>query len=227
MTGVHLHKRFESRQVRDILAKYFDKQIKAKDAYRYLSISKSRFYQLLTMYRDNPEEFAIDYRRNISNNKLNARVKEHILSELTIEKEKIIDNPNVPTSRYNYSYIRDLLSQKYQEPVSLPTVITIAKDNNFYKPKRKKAKVHDRQVLTSFVGELVQHDSSHHLFAPDAFKKWYLITSVDDFSRKLLLARLVSLETAWTHILSVEDVCTRFGIPFSYYVDQQQHLSLC
>jgi len=33
---------------------------------------------------------------------------------------------------YNYSYIKDLLEQKYSQKVSLPTIIDRAKRNNFY-----------------------------------------------------------------------------------------------
>ncbi len=51
-------------------------------------------------------------------------------------------------------------------------------------------------------------------------KKWHLITSLDDYSRKLLSARLVLAETTFLHIKAVEDVCLRYGMPFSYYVDQ-------
>jgi hypothetical protein len=40
------------------------------------------------------------------------------------------------------------------------------------------------------MGELIQHDSSFHLFAPAAQRKGYLITSLDDHSRYLLYARL-------------------------------------
>jgi hypothetical protein len=216
----HLHKRLQEAQVVDILQKYFSKTIRAKEAYRYLAVSRSRFYELLILYQKNPGQFTITYKRNKPNNKLQKTVQEHILAELSFEKEKIIDNPNVPTNRYNYSYIRNLLREKYNEQVSLPTIITLAKANDFFKTKRKREQIHTRQVLTNFVGELVQHDSSHHLFAPDCLKKWYLITSLDDYSRKLLHARLVLMETTWRHIQSVEDVCIRFGIPFSYYVDQ-------
>ena len=53
----------------------------------------------------------------------------------------------------------------------------------FLKPKRK---AHDREVITNYPGELIQHDSSHHQFAPYAAKKWYLITSIDDYSRLIL-----------------------------------------
>jgi hypothetical protein len=218
--GKHLHKRFVEDQVKDIVTKYIKKKLRGKEACRYLGIGRTRLHQLVKEYQSNPEKPVVCYKRTIATRGVKQSIKEHILTELSFEKEKIIDNPSVPTNRYNYSYIRNLLREKYNEQVSLPTIITLAKANNFFKTKRKREQIHTRLVLTNFVGELVQHDSSHHLFAPDCLKKWYLITSLDDYSRKLLHARLVVVETTWMHIQSVEDVCIRFGIPFSYYVDQ-------
>ncbi|MCJ7790583.1 MAG: hypothetical protein MUP69_10505 [Candidatus Atribacteria bacterium] len=100
----------------------------------------------------------------------------------------------------------------------MPTIIDRAKRNNFYflKPKRK---AHDREVITNYPGELIQHDSSHHLFAPYADRKWYLITSIDDYSRLILYAVLVERETAWEHILALEAVLLKYGFPLAYYVD--------
>jgi len=76
----------------------------------------------------------------------------------------------------------------------LPTIIDQAKRNNFYflRPKRK---AHDREVVTNYPGELIQHDTSHYNFSPYAASKWYLITSLDDFSRFILYAVLVERET--------------------------------
>ena len=218
--GKHLHKRFVEDQVKDIVTKYIEKKLRGKEACRYLGIGRTRLHQLVKDYQSNPDKPVVGYKRSVATRVVKQSIKEHILAELSFEKEKIIDNPNVPTNKYNYSYIRNLLWEKYNEQVSLPTIITLAKANDFFKTKRKREQIHTRQVLTNFVGELVQHDSSHHLFAPDCLKKWYLITSLDDYSRKLLHARLVLVETTWMHIQSVEDVCIRFGIPFSYYVDQ-------
>jgi hypothetical protein len=216
----HLHKRFDELQIKDIISKYSSKQISAKEACRFLGIGRTRLHELTVAYRLNPTAFQIGYERHTPNNKLKESIQKHILSELTFEKKHIIDNPHVPTKRYNYSYIKNLILEKYDEQVSLPTVIQIAKDNEFWKAKRKREQIHTRQVLTNFVGELIQHDSSHHLFAPDALKKWYLITSLDDYSRKLLHARLVPIETTWIHFQAVEDVCLRVGVPFAYYIDQ-------
>ena len=73
--------------------------------------------------------------------------------------------------------------------------------------------------MTNYPGELIQHDSSHHLFAPYAESKWYLITSLDDYSRLILYAVLVERETAWEHILALESVFLKYGFPLAYYVD--------
>lgn len=220
--GKQLHKRFVEDQVKDIVVKYIEKKLRAKEACRYLGIGRTRLHQLVKAYQSNPQKSVVGYKRNAPTRMIKQSIREHILTELSFEKEKIIDNPNVPTNRYNYSYIQNLLSEKYDEQVSLPTIITLAKTNDFWKAKRKREQMHTRQVLTNFIGELIQHDSSHHLFAPDAMNKWYLITSLDDYSRKLLHAQLVLVETTWIHIQAVEDVCLRFGIPFSYYSDQHR-----
>lgn len=216
----HLHKRFTNEQVRDIVGKFVTKQLRSKEACRYLGIGRTRLYQLVTQYKDNPERVDITYTRTTPTHTIAASIKDHILTELAVEKEKIIDNPAVPTNKYNYSYIQSLIAEKYTETVSLPTIIALAKANDYWKATRKKENKHTRVVLTNFVGELIQHDASDHLFAPDALQKWHLITSLDDYSRKLLSARLVLAETTFLHMKAVEDVCLRFGIPFSYYVDQ-------
>ena len=218
--GKHLHKRFIDDQVKDIVTKYVEKKIRGKEACRYLGIGRTRLHQLMKAYQSHPHTPVIGYKRTVPPRRVKSSIQEHILSELSFEKERIIDNPHVPTNKYNYSYIRNLLQEKYSEQVSLPTIIALAKANDYWKTKRKREQIHTRQVLTNFVGELIQHDSSHHLFAPDSMKKWYLITSLDDYSRKLLHARLVPVENTWVHIQAVEDVCLRVGIPFSYYSDQ-------
>lgn len=66
---------------------------------------------------------------------------------------------------------------------------------------------------------MIQHDSSYHRWSPYVDDKWYLITSIDDYSRYLLFAELVEKETRWMHIKALESVWLRHGLPFSYYVD--------
>jgi len=212
-----LHKNFTDNQVKSLLKSYLDKKIKISYILQMLKIKRSRFFELLAKYRKDPDSFSIQYERKTINRKIDPDIEKNIVKELKIEKD-LIKAKEVPIKYYNYSYIKDLLEQKYSQKVSLPTIIDRAKRNNFYflKPKRK---AHDREVLTNYPGELIQHDSSHHQFAPYAASKWYLITSLDDYSRLILYAVLVERETTWEHILALEAVLLKYGFPLTYYVD--------
>jgi len=212
-----LHKNFTDEQVKLLLNSYVDKKIKISYILQMLKIKRRRFFELLAKYRKDPDSFSIQYERKTINRKIDPDIEKNIVKELKIEKD-LIKAKDVPIRYYNYSFIKDLLEQKYCQKVSLPTIIDRAKRNNFYflRPKRK---AHDREVITNYPGELIQHDSSHHLFAPYAASKWYLITSIDDYSRLILYAVLVERETTWEHILALEDVLLKYGFPLAYYVD--------
>lgn len=80
-------------------------------------------------------------------------------------------------------------------------------------------KDHDREVLTNYIGELIQHDTSIHVWSPLAEVEWHLITSLDDHSRYMMYADLWEKESSWSHIVSLKSDVTRFGCPLSYYVD--------
>lgn len=118
-----------------------------------------------------------------------------------IEKS-LIDDPSLPITTYNYSAVRGRLA-KHELEVSLPTIITRAKNLGCYQARPKK-KVHDHEVVTTAIGALIQHDASLHRWSPYVEEKWALITSLDDFSRKLLYADFVSSETTWAHIRAAE-----------------------
>ena len=219
-----LHKNFTDGQVKSLLKSYLDKKIKIDYILQMLKIKRRRFFELLAKYRKDPDNFSIQYNRKTINRKIDPDIERNIVKELKIEKD-LIKNKDIPIKWYNYSYIKDLLEQKYNQKVSLPTIIDRAKRNNFYflRPKRKS---HDKEVLTNYPGELIQHDSSHHQFAPYAASKWYLITSLNDFSRSILYASLVERETIWEHILALEYVLLKYGFPLAYYVDSQRLIAL-
>ena len=212
-----LHKKFVDDQVKNLFARYLKKDIERQYIQEILGISKTRFFILLREYRKHPECFSIQYKR-VSKPKLSKIAEEAILKELMIERN-MIENKDIPVWKYNYSYVKDRLQSQYNQKVSLTTIIKRAKDNNFYLPKKPKKTIHDREVLTNYAGELIQHDSSFHLWSPSAKEKWYLITSLDDFSRFLLYAILVKRETSWAHIQALQTVILKYGFPFSYYVD--------
>lgn len=212
-----LHKRFSSDQLKELFARYLRNEIERTYIQEILGIKKSRFFMLLKQYKENPQHFTIHYHRTKAPRSISPEIEHTILKELSIEK-KIIQNKAIPVTSYNYSYIRDRLHGKYHQKVSLPTIIDRAKRYGFYLQKPKRT-IHDREVLTHYVGELIQHDASYHLWAPAAHEKWYLITSLDDYSRFMLYAVLVKKETSWAHILALQTVILRYGLPYAYYVD--------
>ena len=131
----------------------------------------------------------------------------------------MIFNKDIPISCYNYSYLQGQLKKKYKQDVSLSTIISRAKKNDYYLGRRP-AKVHDREVLIHYIGELIQHDSSYHLWAPAGKEKWWMNTSLDDYSRFLLDANLTHYEQTWPHIEALQNIVLEHGLPHRYYVDQ-------
>ena len=213
-----IHKRFTTEQVKEMITRYLHHKIERKYIQSMLGIGKTRFFELVQDYRENLNKFSIGYSRASSDHhRVDAKIEKNILKELSIDK-LAIENKDTPLKRYNYSYVKEQLETKYGQKVSLPTVIDRAKKHNFYF-KARKHKIHDREVLTRYAGELIQHDASYHLWAPAAGEKWYLITSLDDFSRYILYAALLKRESIWAHILALQTIALKHGLPYSFYVD--------
>lgn len=215
---VQLHKKFTDSQVKELIERYLKKEIERKYIQEILCIGKTRFFALVKNYHERPVGFSIQYKRKTETRSIPQSIEKNIIKELKIEK-KLINDKNVPIRSYNYSYIKDRLEKEYKQKVSLPTIIDRAKKNDFYLKKKPKKATHDREVLTNYAGELIQHDSSYHLWSPPAREKWYLITSLDDFSRFILYANLLKKETSWAHINALQRVILKYGTPYCYYVD--------
>ena len=210
-----IHRRFTTEQVKVLFKAYCKGTLDRPAVQETLGIGKARFFALLKQYRHNPEGFCLIYQRTAPA-RLPARAEEEIERELMLEKG-LIDDPTLPITTYNYSAIRDRLVKR-AVIVSLPTIITRAQSLGCYRPHPRK-KVHDREVVTTAIGTLIQHDASHHRWSPYAKERWVLITSLDDFSRKMLYADLFEQETTWAHIRAAEALMRTCGIPLRYYVD--------
>ena len=210
-----LHKRFTEDQIKMLLSSYCEGLLTRSEIQEILGIGKTRFFALLKEYRRAPDSFSVTYERHTPG-RLSAEAESEIQRELLREKE-IVENRDLPISGYNYSALRDRL-KKNGIKVSVTTIIDRAKRLGCHKP-RKKRKAHDREVLTASIGALIQHDSSLHLWSPYAQEKWVLITSIDDFSRKLLFADFAPKDTTWAHIQASQALMQAYGIPFRYYVD--------
>ena len=221
-----LHKRFSAEEVKALFRKYLYEGIELIYVLETLKIKKSRFFSLLKEYARDPNNFSLQYKRKSATRRISADVERSIIKELKEEK-KLIEDKDISVTSYNYSYVKDRIYENYKQKVSLPTIINRAKKEGLYKPKKRKKKSHDREVHSNYIGELIQHDSSHHKFSPYADKKWYLITSLDDYSRLLLYAKLIEKETSWQHILALQDIFLIWGLPFLLLCGFSLYLSLC
>ncbi len=211
-----LHKQFTVEQIKVLFASYEQGHLSRKEIENTLGINKTRFFALLKQYRNQPDAFSIEYHRT-NRSRLGEQAEEKIRHELLRDKE-LIDNKDLPVYGYNYSALNDRLTKEGIR-VSTTTIIKRAKQWDCYRAKKKKKDRHDREVITSATGDLIQHDASIHKWSPYADNKWTLITSLDDYSRMILYAELVESETSWAHIQAAQTLMQTFGIPLRYYVD--------
>lgn len=214
-TMTQVHKRFTVEQVKVLFQGYSQGNLSRVDVERMLEIGKTRFFALLKSYRQDQETFSIAYQR-ASKGRLSEQAETEVQQELLREKA-LIEDKDLPIYDYNYSALADRLKKKGVH-VSTTTITKRAKALGCYQPRKKKA-VHDREVLTAAIGDLIQHDASLHKWSPFAEEKWTLITSLDDYSRMLLYADFVEEENTWTHIQAAQSVMQTFGLPLRYYVD--------
>lgn len=210
-----LHKRFTTDQIKVLLQGYCQGDLARLEIQQLLGMGKTRFFALLRQYRQDPETFSIVYFRETPT-RLSAEIEAEIERELRRE-QRLVEDPDLPISSYNYAALRDRLQKKHIT-VSVTTIISRAKRLGCHK-LRKKGQAHDREVVTSAIGALIQHDASLHLWSPFAQKKWTLITSIDDYSRMLLFADFFPKETSWAHIQATQSLMQTHGIPLRYYVD--------
>lgn len=213
---MQVHKRLSDEQVRVILKEYTSGHLFLNEALDLLGVKRSRFFLLVKKYKQQQTQFTIAYERKTK--KRLSRKKERTIHHALLEEKALIANPNLPITTYNYSATRDRLKDANIH-VAFSTLIERAKHYDCYKPTWRKERVHDREVLTTAIGALIQHDSSIHLWSPYARDKWYLITSLDDYSRMLLFADFVERETSWEHIRAAKQLMLTYGIPLQYYTD--------
>jgi hypothetical protein len=148
-----LHKKFTDFQIKDLLTRYLKKKVEREEIQKVLGIKKTRFFALVKRLKDDPENFSVLYSRRIPTRTISKAIETNIIKELNTEKD-LIQAKEVPIRWYNYSYIKDILENDYNQKVSLSTIINRAKTNGFYltKPKRK---AHDREVITNYPGEMI------------------------------------------------------------------------
>jgi hypothetical protein len=74
-----LHKRFSSDQVKELLERYSKKEIERKYLQEILAISRRRFFMLLKQYKENPQNFTIQYQRTTPSRTISPEIEQNIL----------------------------------------------------------------------------------------------------------------------------------------------------
>lgn len=141
--GKHLHKRFLEKEVIDVFERYLSDEIGVSEALALLDIRRRRFFDLLKIYKEEPDKFSLEYKRRGANRRIDQKVEKKIMNELEKEREIIRDQRN-PVTHYNYSYLRNLLETKHKIKVSLPTIIRRAKKGGFIGRRKQKRVMTER-----------------------------------------------------------------------------------
>ena len=83
--AAQIHKKFTSVQVKELLQKYLDKEVERKYLQQILGIGKSRFFELIEAYRNNPQPFSIDYKRSGEAKRIAPEVKNFSDKEMSMD----------------------------------------------------------------------------------------------------------------------------------------------
>ena len=88
---VQIHKAFTDEQVRELMQRYVDQQVDRKHLQELLGIKERRFFDLLKKYREDPQNFTIQYHRRSPFLPLSIGLKRTIFTYLKNRK-----NPSMP-----------------------------------------------------------------------------------------------------------------------------------
>ena len=132
-----IHKRMIDEQVRIILYRYVKKGISVLQAMNLLDLKRRQFFEWVKRYKEQGEGFSIEHKQSNEHRRISESIEENIIKELKMDKA-LIDDRAMPVRFYNYSFIKDQIEKKYQQEVSLPTIIDRAKKRVFIFQDRKR-----------------------------------------------------------------------------------------
>jgi len=186
-----------------------------KQASRELNLSYRHTQRLLKKFLNADMDLnSLVYKRtHPAWNKLDESIKDKIVH---IHKQY----PDI-----NHCHIADLLEEKISKRIHPSTIRRILLKEQLYQPKPQKRRPRKRFEMASF-GELVQMDTSEHLWLPKLEKETYMIALLDDHSRELLATELVERDTTWNNMLIIRRVIEEYGLFKTLYVDNDSMFKL-
>jgi len=212
-----IHKRLPVEFVQEVLSSFNQHRISEKEAMDLLGVKRSRLHQLrkrwLLKNRKNP--FRLWRRVDNAFHVLTEEVRQWLDKELKYIRQEA----DLFRGKFNFAFLAEEAEKRFGRPFCRNSLRLYALRSGYYHAlPDEKGKVYTR-FETSGPGALFQHDSSYHLWLPHRREKQYLILTKDDYSRRVVGARIVERETTFEHLQTVRETVTTYGIPLAYYLD--------
>jgi transposase InsO family protein len=182
-----------------------------------LGIRRSRLHQLRKRWlkSNKKKPFSLWQRAGSAFHVISPEVKEWLDKQLRYIRQEA----DTFRGKFNFAFLAEEAQKRFNRHFSRNSIRLYALKNGYYHAlPSEKGKVYTR-FETSGPGALFQHDSSYHLWLPSTGKKQYLIITKDDYSRIIVGARIVEVETSFEHLQTVKETVIKYGIPFAYYLD--------
>jgi transposase InsO family protein len=215
--GKRVHKRLPVEFVKEVLEAFNSHKISEKEAMGLLGVRRSRLHQLrrrwLLSHRKRP--FVLWQRGESTFHVISEEVRQWLDKELRyIQKEA-----ETFRGKFNFAFLAEEAEKRFHRPFCRNSIRVYALRNGYYHAlPSEKGKVYTR-FEASGPGALFQHDSSYHLWLPLTRRKQYLILTKDDYSRRVVGARLTDVETSFEHLQVVRQTIRLYGLPLAYYLD--------
>lgn len=212
-----VHKRIVPLFMVEVFEAYQNKQMSLQAAMKELQLSRSSFFKYYASFKKDPNTVLAPVPKRKGNRRFPSSTDEKIVALLRAEKE-LVWNPSVRVGKVNFAALSEELQRTEKLAVSSETIRRKAVAWKLHNPRERGVKIY-REVETSKVGRLFQHDTCIHQWSP-YMNHFYLILTVDDHSRRIVFAKFFEEETSMNHILSVRDAGLSIGLPLAYYTDR-------
>jgi transposase InsO family protein len=212
-----IHKRLPVKFVEQVLESFNGHRISEKEAMELLGVKRSRLHQLRKRWllSNRKKPFGLWQRAENAFHVLTEEVKEWLDQELRYIRQEA----DLFRGKFNFAFLAEEAEKQFHRPFCRNSLRLYALKSGYYHAlPEEKGKVYTR-FETSGPGALFQHDSSYHLWVPHRKEKQYLILTKDDYSRRVVGARMVERETTFEHLQTVRQTVSTYGIALAYYLD--------
>ncbi len=212
-----IHKRLPIGFVEEVLDSFNEHRISEKEAMELLGLGRSRLHQLRKRWlmRNRNRPFRLWQRRDNTFHVLSEQVREWLDKEL----QYIRQEAKLFRGKFNFAFLAEEAQKRFGRPFCRNSLRLYALRNGYYHAlPEEKGKVYTR-FEASGPGALFQHDSSTHLWLPSREERQSLLLTKDDYSRRVVGARIVPKETSFEHLETVKETISTYGIPLAYYLD--------